>query len=443
MNRRVITYFLLVASLVINPTGLVRAAHSEQGGKTKKTEAISQKIYAKIKAIHDQVEQKQYTPALTQLEALRSEKLTSYELSQIWNLQGYIHYLRGHYPQAIRAYQHVLDYDRLPEGIVQSTLKTISQLYFTEGDYSKALETVQRLMHSVTDPSADTHILLGQIYYQMKNYTKALAPIKRGIQKHEAQGNTAKENWLLHLRAIYHELDQYKQMVAVLKKLIRHYPNNSYVLTLAGVYSQLGDTKRQLALLEPLHEKDEITKEATLINLANLYLLHDRPIKAAQLLQREINAGRVASNERGLRLLAQAWQMAREDEQALQPLEQAANLSNDGKLYVQLAQSFLNLERWEKVEQVLNKALAKGELKTPGQAQLMLGMAQFKQRKLQLAHNTFSQAEAYKMSRKSAQQWLSYVDSEIQQQVLKDKGLPVYYRRQGTQKMLQELEERN
>lgn len=435
MIRQFFVIILLTASLATSLNVPALSSDKANAIKTKKTEAIRQKVYEKLKLIQDQVEKKQYTSALEFLRTLREEKLSDYELSQNWNLEAYTHYLRSHYEQAITAYQHVLDYDHLPVGIVQSSLKTISQLYFTIGDYPSALKTVTQLMQVAIDPSADTHILLGQIYYQMSNFSKALTPIERGIQKYESQGMKAKENWLLLLRAIYHEQKQYKQMVPVLKKLILLYPKNTYVLTLANIYSQLGDSKKQLSLIQPLYETGAITKEAVLVNLANLYLLHEQPYKAAQLLQHETIAGRVTSSKRVLRLMAQAWQMAREDEQALQPMERAANLSKDGNLYIRLAQSYLNLGRWEKAEQVINKALAKGKLNRVGDAQIMLGMAQLKQRKLQLARSNFKKAGGYKKSSKSADQWLVYVDSEIQRQALQEQKKPIYYRRKNAQKM--------
>ena len=41
----------------------------------------------------------------------------------------------------------------------------------------------------------------------------------------------------------------------MVKELIVYYPKDTYILTLAGIYSELGDTKKQLALVEVLYEK--------------------------------------------------------------------------------------------------------------------------------------------------------------------------------------------
>ena len=60
-------------------------------------------------------------------------------------------------------------------------------------------------------------------------------------------------------------------MLLVLEELIHEYPKDSYVLTLAGVYSELGETKKQLALTEALYEKGYIDGKSHAVNLANLY----------------------------------------------------------------------------------------------------------------------------------------------------------------------------
>ena len=55
-------------------------------------------------------------------------------------------------------------------------------------------------------------------------------------------------------------------MIEVVRELIVHYPKDTYVLTLAGIYSELGDTKKQLALTEVLYEKLDATLISDLMN---------------------------------------------------------------------------------------------------------------------------------------------------------------------------------
>ncbi|MCP3999647.1 MAG: hypothetical protein GY727_01920, partial [Gammaproteobacteria bacterium] len=254
------------------------------------------------------------------------------------------------YQQAIRSYEQVLAQPELPEALQQSTLKTLAQLQFTIEDYPTALKTIKRLMAAVDEPAADVYMLLGQAHFQMANYEEAISPIKTAIDMFREQGRVPRENWLLLLRVCYWELKDFPNMLIVLEELIEAYPKDSYILTLAGVHSELGDTKKQLALTEALYDKGYIDGKTHAVNLANLYLLHGIPVKAAIILEKEMGAGNVDESVRNLRLLSQAWYSAREDKKAIPPLVKAAAAGDEGELYIRLAQSYLNLEQWNNAD---------------------------------------------------------------------------------------------
>jgi tetratricopeptide (TPR) repeat protein len=312
----------------------------------------------------------------------------------------------------------------LPEALLLSTLKTKAQLHFTEEDYESALKVVRQLLAAIPEPSADVLMIEGQALFQLARYDEALVPIKTAIDMYRSQGQTPRENWLLLLRVIYFEQKEYELMIDVVKELVRYYPKDTYVLTLAGIYSELGDTKKQLALTEVLYEKGMLNTSSHVTNLANLYLLHGLPYKAATVLEKEMDTNIVESNERNLRLLSQAWYQAREDEKAIPPLERAAKLSSDGELYVRLAQAHLNLENWAEAAQAVEKALQLGGLKRNDTANIMLGMALFNQQRLTQARRAFERAAADSRSERAATQWIAYVDSELRRREVMSQDIP-------------------
>ena len=419
-----ISSFLLIACLSLamaNPA----LAQDKKERKTKQTVAMSQKVYEKLTVIQELVEVESYAEAQEAIRELQgNSKLTPYEKAQLHNLAGYTYYLMEEFPNAIRSYERVLLEPELPEALQQSTLKTLAQLHFTVEDYTKALDTIRRLMAVVAEPAADVYMLLGQAHFQMQDYPKALDPIKTAIAMYNSQGRTPRENWLLLLRVCYYELEDFPNMIGVLKDLITYYPKDTYVLTLAGVYSELGDTKKQLSLVEVLYEKGFLRNPTHIVNLANLYLLHEIPYKAAVLLEKEMNSKRVGTDVRNLRLLSQAWYSAREDEKAIPPLRQAAELSDDGELYVRLAQAHINLSQWGAASKAIQKGLKLPGINREDTANIMLGMALFNQKKLSLARKAFQIALPDKRSKRTAEQWIAYVDSELRRQALMDQELP-------------------
>ena len=407
--------------------GFSGAGFAQKGGdekKTKETVAMSQSVYEKLTEIQELIEAKDYASAQRLIDELRGKKgLSPYEIAQIWNISGYSYYLQERYDDAIRAYENVLAQPELPEALMLSTLKTMAQLQFTQENYEGALATIRRLMSNVSEPSADIFMLEGQALFQLARYDEALVPIKTGIDMYRQQGQVPKENWLLLLRVIYFEQKNYESMIDVVRELIVYYPKDTYVLTLAGIYSELGDTKKQLALTEVLYEKGYLNTASHITNLANLYLLHGLPYKAAVLLEKEMGENIVDANERNLRLLSQAWYQAREDEKSIPPLKRAAELSKEGDLYIRLAQANINLENWGAAAAAVQEGLKLGGLKRPDTANIMLGMALFNQKRLEQARRAFERAQGDNRSRRTATQWIAYVDSEIKRRDLMDQDV--------------------
>jgi tetratricopeptide (TPR) repeat protein len=397
-------------------TPLLSSADDEsRGNRTKATAAMSQKVFKKLQEAQELAEQKNYSEVHELLDYLRSRRsLSVYETAQVWNYTAYTYYLQERYDEAIDAYQQVLNQGALPDALTQSTLKTLSQLYFVVENYQQALTSINQILAMTEEPAADVYVLLGQAHFQLKQFKEALQPIRTAIQISRQQGQRPKENWLLLLQVIYYELEDYPRMVAVLKELIQLYPKDRYLITLAAVYSQLGDTAKQLAITEVLYEKGYLKASHQIMNLANLYMLHGLPFKAGALLEKELAAKRIEESENNLRLLSQAWHQAREYEKAIPPLEQAAASAQAGELYVRLAQSYINLERWNDAVQALQKGLAKGGLRRPDTAHIMLGMALFNQNKFTQARTVFEKALTDRRSQKIAEEWLSHVESEIE-----------------------------
>ena len=405
--------------LGLSGTAFAQKAPKGEEKKTKETVAMSQSVYEKLTEIQELIEAKDYASAQRLTDELRGKKgLSPYENAQIWNISGYSFYLQERYDDAIRAYENVMAQPELPEALMLSTLKTMAQLQFTQEDYEAALATVRRLMSNVSEPSADIFMLEGQALFQLARYEEALVPIKTGIDMYRQQGQVPKENWLLLLRVIYFEQKDYDSMIDVVRELIVYYPKDTYVLTLAGIYSELGDTKKQLALTEVLYEKGYLNTTSHITNLANLYLMHGLPYKAASVLEREMNENIVEANERNLRLLSQAWYQAREDERSIPPLKRAAELSKEGDLYIRLAQANINLENWGEAAAAVQQGLKLGGLKRPDTANIMLGMALFNQKRLEQARRAFERAQGDNRSRRTAAQWIAYVDSEIKRRDL-------------------------
>ena len=410
--RTILPLFCLVAVITSLPATDVYAQEKEER-KTKKAQSMSQKVYEALTEAQELIEAKQYDQGLAVLRDIeQNPKLTPYEKAQLYNYFAYTYFTLEKYKDAIRSYQKVLQQPDLPEGLVASSLYTLAQLYFIEEDYKKAVATIEKWFKINPKPTENAFMLLGQGYYQLGDYKKSLQPLKKAYKMVKDRGDQPKENLLLLMRVDYFELGDFKNMVNVLKEMVVLYPKTEYWLTMAGAYSELKSLDKQMSIMEMLYESGNLPKGNQQLNLANLYLLHEVPYKAAVLMEKGMKAKLIERNVRNLRLLSQAWLQAQESKKAIPPLKAAANLSKDGDLDVRLAQAYINLDMYKEAIDSLNTALKKGGVKRRDTAYVMLGLANFELQRFNGAIKAFSEAAKDKRSRKTAEQWLGHVKGE-------------------------------
>jgi tetratricopeptide (TPR) repeat protein len=392
-------------------------SESRRERETRKTPAMSEPVYRKLTEAQELIEARKYDEGLAILHELEQEEgLNSYEKAQTYNYLAYTYFTQERYRDAIRAYEQVLAQPDLPLGLEQNSLYTLAQLQFIVEDYRKAIDLINRWLELAEKPTENAYMLLGQAYYQLDQYRESLEPLKKAYDMVKARGDQPKENLLLLLRVNYFELDDYQSMLKVLRELVALYPKREYWLTLAGVYSELKEYEKQMSILEMLYEQGLLTGGSEQLNLANLYLLHEVPYKAAKVIQQGIDQGVIERDVRNLRLLSQAWLQAKESEKSLPPLEAAADMSRDGELNLYLGQAYLNLDRYEEAADALQEGIRKGGIKNLGQANVMLGLALFELDKLDAARRALKVEREYEETRDAANQWLSYVENEAKRQ---------------------------
>jgi tetratricopeptide (TPR) repeat protein len=167
--------------------------------------------------------------------------------------------------------------------------------------------------------------------------------------------------------------------------------------------------------MEIAEQKSFVATGSDMFNLAQLYYYHQMPYKAAAVMQRAIDAGKLPEDERNLTFLAQSWNSAKETEKSIPVMLAAAKLSETGELYAQLGQMYLSMDNWEQAITVSQQAIEKGGLRNEGMSHLVIGMAQFNVGEYNEALNQLAKAQEYDGSRGMAKQWSKFVEGERKQ----------------------------
>lgn len=418
LSKSVITTALALPLLTIVEVNVMPSqeafAQEQSQRKTKRVESIRQKHIKTFEKINEAFDAEDYTTATRLLDKMRSEEdLNNIEKAYIANYRGNIFFSRDNLPGALREFKKVVaTRDGIPTGFYNQILYVIAQVLFSQEKYREALQYAEDWFKTQEDPSADAYMLVGQAHYLLKNYNKALPNVQKGISKYEELGSVPKEGWLNLLSSIYRQKSEFRKMLPVLKQLVQHYPKKTYLLTMGGIYNELNDQPRMVAMYQALYDQGLLNSESELVTLASLQLSLDNPHKASKVMGNGLDSGILKKNLRNYRLYAQSLYISREYEKALTPLSKAAALTKDGKLYSQLGQSYIALNRWKEAEGAIKKALNKGKLTNTGQTLVSLGLVQFEQKKYESAKATFNRALKYEKVARDAGNWVKYVKNE-------------------------------
>jgi tetratricopeptide (TPR) repeat protein len=355
--------------------------------------------------------------------ARNMEDYNPYEKVMVYTYYGSIYYNLENTDKTIENFENVVAQSpNLPVGTEAQYLYTLAQLYSQEDQPAKALNYLKRWSKMVTNISASQYAVIAQVYYANDNLDAALANMLEAINKYEASGKIAKEEWLGFIRAVYYSREDYIATLGVVEQLVRHYPKMSYWRQLVGLYYELGRTDDYYRALDSMYVMGGLDKEGQLRTLAGGFIDQDAPYKAAKILDKGINEDKIIKpTAKNLELLSNSWRLAQETDKALAEMKRAAAKSDDGDLYFNLARLLFSRDQFDAAVKAGKNALKKGNLSRPDSVHLTIGQAELSRNNFDAAIAAFKKAAKDDRSRKFATQWTSYAKAEKKRQdALKD-----------------------
>ena len=97
---------------------------------------------------------------------------------------------------------------------------------------------------------------------------------------------------------------------------------------------------------------------------------------------------------------------------SVEPLSAAAEMAEDGNLYMRLANVYLQLDDYEAAAAAIENAIDKGGLRRPDQSRLLQGQAYLSLEKFDDARASFREAAKDDRSETMARNMLRYVNNE-------------------------------
>ena len=370
------------------------------------TATVSPALYQQLQKIDRLRAEQHYAQAEQRLQAaLKTAKAGSYEEAVVWRSRASVAAQRHQYAQAADWLQRALALKVLPDEQAQKAVFNLGQLYLAAGRYAQAIETLTPWLARHPRADASTHALIANAYAQLKRYRPALAQINQALRLSPKPVIA----WYQLQLALNDELKDYPAARRSLKTLLRLQPDHKrYWLQLASLYQYTRDYRQAATVQQLAYRKGLLTTEQELLDLGQLLRYIGAPYQAAELLQRELRARRIAANAKHWELVANAWTEAHELKRAVAALTRAAEMDAQGRRYEQLGRLHYEQEHWPAAIDALTKALAKGGLKDPGRVYLLLGICHFERHDLKHAHRAWQQAKRYRSAQAAAAQWLRF-----------------------------------
>jgi tetratricopeptide (TPR) repeat protein len=312
------------------------------------------------------------------------------------------------YESALEHMEAAITDEALPVVEHLRTYYFVGQLQTMLGRYDEAVETLEKWIAQVEVPAPSAYYTLAVSYYQAERQAEALEPAKMAVEK----SDDPTEAWYRLLLSLYLERSEYENALAVLDDIILKYPAKAYWQQMAAIYAEQDLMGKSLAVQQLAKGEGFITADRDLTRLAQMLMVEGLPHRGAEVMEKGLEDGSIEPTEQAYSTFSNTLLQSREWALALVPLGKAAELKDDGSLFVRLAQVNLQLGRWGDARAAINKAFDKGELSDEGQAHILFGIAAASDKKWSAAVKAFKRAQAFPSTGTVAGKWISHVERE-------------------------------
>ena len=427
--RLVLTGVALAVSLALGGTALAQApgngqnvsqegtsrAGARNGNGQEEAPPTQNSIDAATgKALNEAIEllnMENYQGAAAKINTLNLEKLSPYERGTVERILFSISYAQEKFEEARGHLQKAIDSGGLNAVQIDEAKYQAAQLYMQEEKWKEGAAALEEWFKTAATPNSAAYYLLAVAYYQQEDFNRALAPAKKAVElMDKAKPN---ESWLSMLSALYLQREEYKEAVPVLQQLITAAPDKkTYWMQLSSIYGQMEDYPNALAIMQLANNVGLVTEDSEVRRLADLLLFNDVPYRGAQTLESAMEKKLVNLDDKLYEKLANCWIAAGEYDKAIPPLTRAAEMASSGDAFIRLGEVQVQREDWPAAIAAVQRGVDKGQLKDPGNAQLMLGIAHYSQKEFAAARPFFERARQSDKHRQIADSYLQAIKAQ-------------------------------
>jgi tetratricopeptide (TPR) repeat protein len=384
-------------------------AQEDEDEERRSAPTISQRTGEKLNEAIEFLNQDDYTSAQAVLADINLERLSPYERSRVEQIWSGIAYAQGNYSDAREHLQQAINAGGFNEREVSQAKYQIAQIYMSEENWREGAAALEEWFRTAPEPNSAAYYLLAAAYYQMEDLNRALEPAKKAVEI----AARPQSSWIELLLALYLTRENYDEAIPLLEQLIAMEPEKkTHWLRLSSLYQQQENYGEALAAMQVAYNAGFLSQQSEYIRLADMLRFNEIPYRAARVLEQAIEDGNIEADSEVYEKLANCWIQARDFNEAIPPLTRAAELADNGDLFVRLGQVQIQQENWAEAARALQQGLEKGDVEDVGQAHLMMGIATFNLDRLREAREWFQRAARSGEQREMARDYIRLIDSK-------------------------------
>jgi tetratricopeptide (TPR) repeat protein len=398
----------LIVSAAVAAVALLSAA-SPASAETKEPKN-SPALAKPLKEANDDIKAHKYSDAIAKLKGAEAMSgKTPGDQYIIDQMLAFSYIKTQNFPEAAKAMEAQLDSGMTPQSEQPTLIKELATIYYQTKNYDKAIDYGNR---AIKGGFADEQIrtIVGQSYY-LKGDWKDTAKFEEGLVDSQIKaGQTPTNEELMLIYSACVKMQDEACQTRAMEKIVTYYPKpDNWAQLLYAVRKETSGNETQLMQTYRLMFDTDVLKDPSdYTEMAELALDAGSPGEAQKVLEKAFSRNVFTdqrSKDRAQRLLDSAKKRATSDQATLPKLEQEANAASTGDKNVAIGRAYLGYGQDDKAVDQLSKGLTKGSVKNEADARLTLGIAQLKAGHKDDAVKTFHAVKGDPQLEKLANLW--------------------------------------
>lgn len=386
-----LAYMLGLAVLVIGAVTQPRLAEAQTVGGWR------QEVAEKAQAAQEAGKAGNYSKAISLLkEAKAKAPLSAEEEQGVNELMIWAASASRDYGLLASTIEERLATGRVRGAQLVSKLDTLAKTYYSQRNYPKAVDTLDKLAKARGSSNADDLIMLGQSNYALKRYPDAARALEQAYTAAQKARKPVKVQVeiLETLNNSYFKLGNRAKQTETLQKLMVVQPKVSHFEQLVVIAQQDGADSVAMINLFRLGDRKGVLAKEHYGKYADAALDLSSPGEAVRAIEKGMAAGGIPKDDRNNRLLADSRTQVERLKAGIAQQEREAKAIASGESDARLALTFLTLGDKAKAVEAAQRALQKGKVTRVDSLQFVLGVALYDQKKGADAKKAFDAAAA-------------------------------------------------